>query len=267
MTNRIDTKLAELKKSGTTALAPFVTIGFPDLATSEAMVETILEAGGDMLELGIPFSDPLADGPTVQNASFKALKHGVNVATALDVLRRLRTKGIEAPLVFMGYFNPFLRYGPERFVRDAADAGLDGIIVPDLPVEEGAVFKGLCDSHGIYVIPLLAPTSTDHRIGQACQGANGFIYCVSLTGVTGARKELASGLPALVSRIRRHTDLPVFIGFGVSQRHHVEEIGQFADGAVVASAMLDAIDKAPAAQALQIAGEFVRKLKGDESPR
>ncbi|MDP6402593.1 MAG: tryptophan synthase subunit alpha, partial [SAR202 cluster bacterium] len=207
MTNRIDVRLKELREAGETALAPFVTIGFPDVETSENLVEVIAQSGGDMLELGIPFSDPLADGLTVQKASFRALENGVSVTTSLEVLRRLRGRGVEAPLIFMGYFNPFLRYGTERFVGDAAEAGLDGIIVPDLPPEEAGPFKKLCESRGIYLVPLLAPTSTDERIAQACKGANGFIYCVSLTGVTGARQELSSGLSDMVGRIRRHTDL------------------------------------------------------------
>ena len=261
MTNRIDVRLKELREAGETALAPFVTIGFPDVETSENLVEVIAQSGGDMLELGIPFSDPLADGLTVQKASFRALENGVSVTTSLEVLRRLRGRGVEAPLIFMGYFNPFLRYGTERFVGDAAEAGLDGIIVPDLPPEEAGPFKKLCESRGIYLVPLLAPTSTDERIAQACKGANGFIYCVSLTGVTGARQELSSGLSDMVGRIRRHTDLPVLVGFGVSSREHVTEIGRFADGAVVASALLDAIDRSPAEQVLETASEFVRKLK------
>ena len=262
MTNRIDVRLKELREAGETALAPFVTIGFPDIETSEDLVEVIAQSGGDMLELGIPFSDPLADGLTVQKASFRALENGVSVTTSLGVLRRLRGRGVEAPLIFMGYFNPFLRYGTERFVADAAEAGLDGIIVPDLPPEEAGPFKELCESRGIYLVPLLAPTSTDERIAQACKGANGFIYCVSLTGVTGARQELSSGLSDMVGRIRRHTDLPVLVGFGVSSRQHVTEIGRFADGAVVASALLDAIDRSTADQVLETASEFVRKLKG-----
>ena len=214
-----------------------------------------------MLELGIPFSDPLADGLTIQKTSFLALQQGVNIPTSLGVLGDLRARGVDAPLIFMGYFNPFLRYGLERFVADAAHAGLDGLIVPDLPPEEAGPLKGLCESRGIYLIPLLAPTSTDERIAQACNEAKGFIYCVSVTGVTGARQELASGLPHFVNRIRVHTDLPVLVGFGVSRREHVQEIGEFADGAVVASALLAAIDRAPKERVLQTAGEFVQGLK------
>ena len=264
MENRIDTKLRALKEAGETALVPYVTIGFPDIKTSEALAEAVLDSGGNMLELGIPFSDPLADGLTVQKTSFQALKQGVNVHTSLEVIQRLRSKGIEAPLIFMGYFNLFLSYGLERFVGDAAEGGLDGIIVPDLPTEESGPFNELCESHGLHLIPMLAPTSTDQRIAQACEQASGFIYFVSVTGVTGARRQLASGLPDLVGRIRSHTNLPVIIGFGVSRREHVEEIGRFADGAVVASALLDAIDRSPKDKVLQTAREFIRGLRTAE---
>ena len=259
--NRIDTRLLALKREGVTAVVPFVTIGFPDVKTSEELSQAILDSGGDMLELGIPFSDPLADGPTIQKTSFRALQQGVNVRVSLDMVTRLRARGVQAPLIFMGYFNPFLRYGVERFAQDAAGAGLDGVIVPDLPVEEAGPFKRLCEDQGVYLIPLLAPTSTDQRIEQACKGARGFIYCVSLTGVTGARGALASGLQALVGRIRRHTRLPVLVGFGVSRAEHVAAIGRFADGAVVASALLDAIDRSPKEQVLETAREFVRGLR------
>ena len=222
----------------------------------------MLSNGGDLLELGVAFSDPLADGPTVQATSQVALDNGVTVTVALDSVRRLRARGVDAPLIFMGYYNPYLRYGLERFVQDAADAGLDGLIVPDLPTEESGALRALCDEHGMCVIPLLAPTSTDERIADACKAASGFIYCVSLTGVTGARRQLSTRVEDLVARVRRHTDLPVLVGFGVSRREHVGAIGRFADGAVVASAMLDAIDAAAPERRVDVAIEFVRGLKG-----
>ena len=245
---------------GRIVLAPFLTVGYPDVETSEALAETVIDAGADLLELGIPFSDPLAEGVTIQKTSFRALEHGVNVATSLDVVRRLRSKGVETPLIFMAYYNPFLSYGLESFVRDASGAGLDGMIVVDLPTEEAGGFNDLCNRHGIYLIPLLAPTSTDRRIASACKHANGFIYCVSLTGVTGARTDLAGHLPDLVRRIRQHTDLPVLVGFGISSRDHVEAVGRFADGAAVGSALLDAIGAAPQGKVLETADEFVRRL-------
>ncbi len=260
MTNRIDIKLAELRAAGRAAVVPWVTVGYPDVETSEALAEVIVNAGGDMLELGVPFSDPLADGPTIQAASQRALEHGVNIDTALEVLRRLREKGVVAPLIFLGYLNPLFHYGTERFAEKASAAGLDGIIIPDLPSDEALPYREALEEKGIYLIPLLAPTSNDERIAEACKAAKGFIYCVSLTGVTGARSEVSADTSGLVRRIRQHTDLPVLVGFGVSLRRHVEEIGEYADGAVVASALLNAIDAAPKDKALEVAGEFVRRL-------
>lgn len=259
--NRIDRRFRELSASGRKALVPFVTIGFPDVETSVALADAIIQAGADLVELGIPFSDPLADGPTIQRTSYQALKQGVNLRICLDVLRRLRARWSDAPLVFMGYFNPFLRYGLEKFIHDAASAGLDGLIVPDLPPEESGPFRQLCEEQGIYLIPLLAPTSTDYRIAMACKEARGFIYCVSLTGVTGARQQLATGLSDLVSRIRRYTSLPVLVGIGISRPEHVKAVGSFADGAVVGSALLDAVDRAPRERAIDTAREFVKALK------
>ena len=261
MDNRIDTTLGPAKASGRKTLALFITIGFPDVETSIELAEALVDSGGDLVELGIPFSDPLADGRTIQKTSLHALEQGVTVGASLDVARRLRSDGVEAPLVFFGYYNPFLRYGSADFARDAAEAGVDGIIVPDLPPEEAAPFRELCERHEIYLIPLLAPTSTDQRIAAACKAAKGFIYCVSLAGVTGARRELQSGLAGLVGRIRRHTDLPILVGFGVSTREDFDAIGGFADGATVGSALLDAVDAAPAGSAVKAARDFVAALK------
>ena len=264
MTNRIDTTLAALRAESRSALAPFVTLGYPDMATSEDMAKSILEAGGDMLELGIPFSDPLADGPTVQMTSFRALENGTTLQMALDSLRTLRARGITSPLIFMGYLNPFLHYGMEKFAMDASDAGIDGIIIPDLPPEEAPPYQAILESQGIYLIPLLAPTSTEARIEQACKQARGFIYCVSVTGVTGARSELSGGVEGLARRIREHSDLPILVGFGVSTQRHVENIARFADGAIVASAMLDSVSKVPTEDAAETAARFIRGLRGGE---
>ena len=262
LANRIDETLGRLRADAATALVPFITIGFPDLETSESLAEALIASGADMLELGIPFSDPLADGPTIQMTSYRALENGVGVSTSLEVVGRLRANGIDTPLIFMGYYNPFLQFGADRLAAAAEEAGLDGMIVPDLPPEEAESFERTCAGRGIYLIPMLAPTSTDERIERACGQARGFIYCVSLTGVTGARQSLSGGVGGLVERIRKHTDLPVLVGFGVSKRQHVEEIGRYADGAVVASAMLDAVDRAPDDRKIETAAAFVRGLKG-----
>ena len=254
--------MRSLDEAGEKALAPFLTIGYPDVETSEALVEAVLGNGADMMELGVPFSDPLAEGPTVQATSYAALRNGVTVEVALASVRRLRARGVDAPLVGMGYYNPYLRYGLARFVEDAAAAGVDGLIVPDLPAEESGPLRALCDEHGLHLIPLLAPTSTDERIADACKAASGFIYCVSVTGVTSARRDLSTRVEDLVERVRRHTDLPLLVGFGVSRPEHVEAIGDFADGAIVGSALLDAISAAAPGRQVEAAGEFVRWLKG-----
>ncbi len=264
MPNRIDETLGELRRSAQPALAPFLTVGFPDIETSVELARTALEAGGDLLELGVPFSDPLADGPTVQMTSYRALQNGVNVSKCLEVLSELRQSGVDAPMVFMGYYNPYLHYGLERFLDDAKAAGLDGMIVPDLPTEEAEVLGRMAAGRGIHLIPLLAPTSSDDRIRDACKAAGGFIYCVSLTGVTGARRSHSEHTAGLVARIRRHTDLPIIVGFGVSRREHIEAISEFADGVAVGSALLDAVDRAQEDRRLDAARDFIISLKGRE---
>ena len=262
MSNRIDQTFAELRRSGQPALAPFITLGFPDVETSAALVQTVLEAGADLLELGVPFSDPLADGPTIQMTSHRALQNGVTVSKCLEVLGHLRESGVDAPMIFMGYYNPYLHYGLESFLDDAKEAGLDGMIVPDLPTEEGDMLGRMAAERGIHLIPMLAPTSSDDRIRDACKAAGGFIYCVSLTGVTGALWSHSEQIAGLVARIRRHTDLPVLVGFGVSRREHLEAISQFADGAAVGTALLDAVDRAPEDGRLDAARDFIISLKG-----
>ena len=262
MPNRIDLTLSKLREAGQPALVPFITTGFPDIPTSESLARAILDSGADMLELGVPFSDPLADGPTIQMTNYRALQNGVTLARCIEAVKNLRDRGVDSPLIFLGYYNPYLRYGLEKFLDDAASAGLDGIIVPDLPTEEAAQMAEMAATRGIHLIPLLAPTSSDERIRDACKAAGGFIYCVSLTGVTGARSSSSQSTPALVKRIRRYTDLPILVGFGVSRREHLQEIATFADGAIVGSALLDTVDRAPENGRLDAARNFIHSLKG-----
>lgn len=261
MTNRIDKTLREAIKAGRPILAPFITVGYPDLDTSIEIAEAALQSGADLIELGVPFSDPLAEGPTIQMSSQHALQQGITLQGCIDAARRLREREPDAPVLLMGYYNPFLRPGLERFVDEAADAGVDGLIVPDLPPEEAGPLHEICLRHGMHLVPLLAPTSTTDRIKRACQQAGGFIYCVSLTGVTGARAGLREGLADLVDRIRNETDLPILVGFGISTPAHVKEVSGFADGAAFGSALIDAIAGAPRAQAVQAAREFVVAMR------
>ncbi len=256
-----------LAGSGNTGIIPFITVGFPDVETTLQLAPALAQAGADVIELGVPFSDPLADGATIQKASFHALDQGVTMKTCLEVCSRLRGKGVEVPLVFLGYYNQFLAFGLERFAEEARRAGLNGVIVPDLPSEEAGPMADECRSHDIDLVPLLAPTSDDSRIAAACDVAGGFIYCVSLTGVTGSRDRVSEGTEELVRRVRSHTDLPIAVGFGLSQAEHVRAVGRFADAAIVGSALVNVIDAAPPGEAVRRAAEFTAGLRQSQQPQ
>ena len=263
MTKRLDTAFQRMRDAKQTGIVPYVTVGFPaSVEDTLAIVPAIEAAGAVAVELGVPYSDPLADGPTIQAASYRAVQAGVNARTCIDVVARLREAGVELPLLFMGYYNPILSYGIDAYARDCADAGLDGMIVVDLPPEESGPMRDALERRELALIALLAPTSSDERIEMGTRGAKGFVYCVSVTGVTGARRELAKGLPAFVGRVRARTDLPIAVGFGVSERRHVEAIGKYADAAAVGSALIDVIDSAPPSERAARAGAFVAALAG-----
>ncbi|MEE8369227.1 MAG: tryptophan synthase subunit alpha [Dehalococcoidia bacterium] len=259
---RIETTFERLKAEKRAGLAAFLTAGYPDLESTLRLVPALVEGGASIIELGIPFSDPLADGATIQRASFQALQQGVTPALCLDMVSRLRAGGLEAPLILMGYYNPILAYGSEPFTRDAAAAGADGLIVIDLPPEESAALREACLSHGLRLIYLLAPTSTNERIELVARLASGFIYCVSLTGTTGAREELPPGLPTFIARVRRHTPLPVAVGFGISKRKHFQAVARLAEAAVVGSAIIDEIDRGDPSQQAARVKEYVEVLTG-----
>ena len=260
--DRIKQSFDALAARGEMGLIPYLTVGFPSVEDTLSLAPALVDGGADVVELGVPFSDPLADGPTIQRASFHALAQGVTLATCLQVCRRLRGAGIAVPLVFMSYYNPILSYGLGRFASDAQDAGLDGVIVPDLPFEEADPLRSECIGHGVHIIPLLAPTSADARITHSCEKAGGFVYCVSLTGVTGARQEVPPGVPALTQRVRERTDLPIAIGFGISQRRHVEALSSCANAAIVGSALIDLVDRTPSTRREETVRDFVAGLKG-----
>jgi tryptophan synthase alpha subunit len=239
---------------------PFETVGYPTVDISIEVVRAVVDAGADAVELGVPFSDPLAEGPTIQKSSFHALSQGVTPATCIDAARRLRDAGVRVPLVLMGYYNPILSYGPEKFCSDAAAAGVDGLIVSDLPTEEAGPLRATGRKHGLDLVPLLALTSTEARIAAACDGAAGFVYCVSVLGVTGARAAMSARVRGLVGLVRKHTQLPVAVGFGISSAAHVSEAGEFADGVAVGSALIDAIGAGPVEGAPDRAGAFITEL-------
>lgn len=263
--SRIGETFARLKREGRTALMPYLTVGFPDVATTLAGVPALIRGGADLIELGMAFSDPLADGPTVQRANQRALAGGVHTDTVLDVTRQLRAQGVEAPLIAMGYFNPIMQYGVERFVAEGAAAGLDGLIIPDLPPEESDEVVAVCRQHGRDLVMLLAPTSPDSRIADVARRATGFIYCISLTGITGRRESLQTGLADYLARIRRQTDLPLAVGFGISKPEHVAQVGALAEGAIVGSALincLEAVADRPLEERAAALEAFVRDLRG-----
>lgn len=220
------------------AFMPYWALGFPTPAETLAYVEALVEAGADMLELGIPFSDPLADGPTIQEATQRALAAGTTVAKCLEMVAQARGRGIGVPIALMTYLNPVLAYGVERFVADAAAAGADGLIIPDMPPEEGKDVEKLCQTHDLALIYLVAPTSTDERVRQAAAHSTGFLYLVSVTGITGERDRLPPDLEAFVRRVRAMVSLPLAVGFGISRPHHARAVAQLADGVIVGSALI-----------------------------
>ena len=259
--SRIAAAFTRAQYEGRALLVPYSPAGFPNLPISEEIMLGLVAGGADLIEIGVPFSDPLADGPTVQRASQVALGNGVRLADCLELVQRLRTvHGVTIPLLLMGYYNPILQYGVETFARDAAAVGLDGVIVPDLPVEESDELSSACDAHRRDLIFMMAPTSTSERIEQIAARASGFIYCVSLTGVTGSRSELPDLRPYL-ERIRQRTPLPLVIGFGVSSPEHVRHVAALADGVAVGSALINALERASPAEMPAAARSFVEWLR------
>jgi len=217
------------------------------------LIAAIAAGGADLIEIGVPFSDPLADGTTIQAASQTALEQGTTLQDCFELVRAAREKhGIEIPLVLMGYTNPFYQYGLERLAETAAEVGIDGFIIPDLPSDESEEFAAPLRKHGRDLIFMLAPTSTDARVREAAARASGFIYCVSVTGTTGAREKLWDGLPDYIARVRSHTDLPLAIGFGISTPDQVRQASALADGAVIGAALISQVSALPEAE--QVAG-------------
>jgi tryptophan synthase alpha chain len=261
--SRVEAAFARARAEGRTAIIPFVTVGYPSMERSEEWLLGVIRGGADLVEIGIPFSDPLADGTTVQRTSQVALQNGAKLADALEMTQRLRSEhGVTVPVLFMSYVNPMLQYGLDRLAADCAAAGVNGFIVPDLPAEESDDLLAACQAHGLDLVYLLAPTSTDARIEAVAERARGFIYCVSLTGVTGQRDALPD-LSQYLGRVRARTTVPIAVGFGVSTPEHVRQIGEIADGAVVASAMINYLDTLPAGEQQSAAAGFVRRLRGE----
>jgi tryptophan synthase alpha chain len=259
--SRIDETFARLRAARQTGLVTYVTAGDPDLGRTEGILDALDRAGADVLEVGVPFSDPLADGPVIQRATERALAAGTTLAGVLDMVRRVRPR-LRAPVVLFSYANPILRLGAERFADEARAAGVDGVLVLDLPIEEAGEFRGMLSARGIDTILLLSPTTTDDRLRTAAALGSGFLYAISRLGVTGARDRVAEGAQDTVERIRRVCALPVALGFGISKPEHVREVGRWADAAVVGSALVSVIAEAGSAPDLTTrVEEYVRWLK------
>ena len=241
--SRLDKRFAELRARNEKALVCFVTAGDPSEERTVEIVETLARAGADAVEIGLPFSDPLADGPSIQASSQRALELGMTTRKTLEVVRKIRASVPDLPLILMTYYNPIRRYGLAQYARDARMAGADAHIVTDLTPEEAGPWKACSDENGLETVFLLAPTSTAARIEVVAKLSTGFVYCVSRTGVTGARQDVPVELTDVVARIRAHTKEPICVGFGVSAPEHVRQICGFADGAVVGSSLVDLIHR------------------------
>ncbi|HEY1360660.1 MAG TPA: tryptophan synthase subunit alpha [Xanthobacteraceae bacterium] len=241
MSTRIDRRFAELRQEGRAALVTFLTAGDPDPATSLAIVRALPAAGADVIELGMPFTDPMADGPAIQMASQRALQAGQTMHRTLEMVRELRRGDDQTPLVLMGYYNPVYIYGVERFLADAGSAGVDGLIVVDLPPEEDAELCLPALAAGLNFIRLATPTTDDRRLSAVLANTSGFVYYVSVTGITGSAAPDTAAVTAAVARIKRHTALPVAVGFGVRSAEQAAAIAAAADGVVVGSALVNAL--------------------------
>jgi tryptophan synthase alpha chain len=258
---RISKRFAELRASGELGIVAYITAGDPSMDATLKYVLALAEAGADVIELGVPFSDPLADGPVIQRASERALKAGATLGGVLDLVRRIRQSS-EVPIVLFGYYNPFFQMGIEKFAAAAASAGADGVLVTDLTPEESGEYRRILAAHHLDTIFLGAPTSTDDRLAKIAACSSGFLYLISRTGVTGAKDALPDDLPALLRRARSVTQLPIAVGFGISLPGHVSVLGDLADAAAVGSALVSEIENAKSVDAATFAlSERIRSLK------
>jgi tryptophan synthase, alpha subunit len=264
---RIAESFSALRKSDGKGFIPFITAGDPDLDTTEDLLVELSEAGATIIELGVPYSDPMADGPVIQRASERALKHGFGLDNVLAVAERAR-KRIATPIILFSYFNPLLQFGVKRLAQRAAESGIDGVLVTDLTPEEADEFNAELRAHGLDMIFLVAPTSTDARLELIAKRASGFIYAVSRAGVTGTRDSVSSEAEKLVNRVRRFSDLPIAVGFGISTREQVLDVQRYADAVVVGSAIVQELERnAGAPDISKRIGAFARSLLPAKSLR
>ncbi len=258
---RIENLFSRLKEKKEKALIPYITVGDPTLQATKELVSKLEENGSDLIELGVPFSDPTADGPTIQQASLRALANNVSLKDVLVLVKEIR-KTSEIPIILMGYYNPFFIYGVEKFASDAKFAGVDGVLVVDLPMEEAPEMKIYLDKTGLDMIFLFSPTTAEERIEIAATQASGYIYYVSVTGVTGARKQLSTSIEKSLKKIKKYTNLPVGVGFGISTPRQAQEVSKLAEGIIVGSALIKIIAaNRDHSRMLEEAGNFIFSLK------
>lgn len=253
---------ARARSEGRIALAPYLVPGHPTPEETPAIIDALVQGGADMIEIGIPFSDPMADGSTIQRVAYEALANGMTPAGCIRFAAEARRRNPDTPLVFMTYMNPVLAYGIERFAADSAGAGVDGVILVDLPPEEAGSLKATFDAAGLALIFLAAPTSSDQRIQTICDNASGFIYCVSVAGVTGVRGDLPESLPDFLARVRRCTALPLAVGFGISRRAHIEKLTGIADAAAIGSALMTLVSESAPEDRPRAVREYMETLAG-----
>jgi len=258
--NRIDQKFKELKENGKKALITFITAGDPDLEATVEIVKEMERQGADLVELGIPYSDPVAEGPVIQEANRRALENRIKIKDIMGAVKKMR-KEVKIPLLYLLYFNCILQYGPGRFFADCADSGIDGVIVPDLPFEERGEIEEAAEKSGVYIITLVSPTSED-RIERITKNAKGFLYCVSSLGVTGIREEFKTDFEKFFAHINRAGSIPKAIGFGISTPEHVRQLKGYCDGLIVGSAIVNRIGQSSCAgEAVKNVGDYVRALR------
>lgn len=242
--SKIEEVFKDLRVKGRKAFIPYIMAGDPDLAKTEEVILFFEEVGADIVELGIPFTDPLADGPTIQRASERALKKGITLKKVLEFVKRIR-RSIKIPIVLMTYYNPIFKYGEERFVKESVQYGVNGIIVPDLPPDEATDLIRFSKREGLDTVFLLAPTSTEDRVKRVARTSSGFIYYVSITGITGSRLQIDESLGESIKKIRKITDKPVCVGFGVSNPEEASRVSEIADGVIIGSAIVKMLDESP----------------------
>lgn len=258
--NRISSKFNCLKERKEKALIPFITAGDPNLNKTIDLVLAMEKAGADIIELGIPYSDPLADGVTIQNSSNRALLNGAKISKIMDTVKRIREKS-QIPLVYLVYYNSIFKYGVEKFVRECNESGIDGIIIPDLPIEERKDIIEIADKYNIYLIPLIAPTSKE-RIRKITDGARGFIYCVSINGVTGTRDDIDTNIEQYINIVSQYSDIPKAIGFGISNAQMARKFKHYCDGIIVGSAIVKIIEEFKTdSKLIERVSDFIKELK------